>query len=215
MNRRGLLAALTGLTIAGVAGCSGEAAAPAAAPPSPTRAASPSVAPSPPYRPLTLAAGKAALLAVADLPEGWSVQPPQPLAPAKMYCGRPEPVSAVVRVRQRFLNGTADRVASETLRSFRTPAQAAKYLKAMHAALASCPAEGTGAKRATLAETSMRRFGDESYAVTLTYEDGLIFYEGVARVGGDVVLVAASDDIEELRTFMQAALDKLREVRRA
>lgn len=176
-------------------------------------AVSPSPKPSPVPKPLTLTQAQATLLAVPDVSEGWSVQPQKPPPAPKLYCGKAEPVRPVVRVRRTYLNGSTDRVASETLRSYQSVAQAAAYVAAMKASLDRCPAEGVGKDRATLAETNLRTYGDESFAVTSTYPDSTVFYAAVVRVGTDALYVSASDDIDELKTFTQAAVDKLARTR--
>ncbi|HEX8003621.1 MAG TPA: hypothetical protein VF519_13090 [Mycobacteriales bacterium] len=224
---RRLLAAAAGLLLA-LAGCSADGGSPRAD----TVSVSPSATPSPTAGAATEAQLAGALLAVGDLPTGWSVDDDEDDDDEDPIQGCPELAALDDRIGERpnaevsFARAELGPFFSESAGTFRDAGDAAAAVRRLTHALGSCPSftytDDDGKKqRARIAALSFPQVGDETFAARMSveFEGGRISVDfAVVRVRQHVLLLAGTSvttvfgggqlDPADLERLVRAAVTK-------
>jgi hypothetical protein len=170
---------------------------------------------------------ESAVLALEDLPTGWSEDTaPPPLTPEDSggFCDRPneaaraQTAGAVASAQVTFTDGSADGASvTETAFSFPTVKAAKSYMKATRAAIDACPSwkalSDDGAMTRSVAPISFRKVGDETIAVRITgIPDGATTGDSidqvVVRKGNHAITVMPYAGLASTRPRTRAFVDE-------
>ena len=152
-----------------------------------TSATAPTASPTPEasaYEILTQAALEEALLAVDQLPPGYSQDPPNKVGGNRHFCDYTPPTEEKFRVRRDFTKGggLSAELISITLRQFKSVEEASAAWNAMTETLKTCKGEVHEGTKLTYSPMSAPKLGDASTGVKVD-ADGVTLLQNFVLVG--------------------------------
>ncbi len=171
-----------------------------------TDVAGPTAAADPSYRLLSKEELTGALLALQDVPAGYSQDPPPADGPGKTFCDYPPPFEEKVKVRRDFTKGAglSAEFLGVGLRQYADDDQARASFDALATALESCTGETYNGVENTYAAMSAPDVGDATLGVKITADGvGLLQFFAVVgpvlvNTGGGGLMNANADEVMRL-----------------
>jgi hypothetical protein len=150
--------------------------------------ATPTTPAAPTYRLLSKRQLESTLLAVRDLPPGYSQDPPSTDSGNKNFCDYKAPAQERLRVRRDFTKGggMSAELASISLRQFASVPDAKAAWRALTKALRTCHSEVYEGTRLAYSEMSAPRLGDDSVGVKID-ADGTALLQNFVLAGPTVI----------------------------